>query len=81
MDIKDFKLIPIRDITTPREGARVMMDRYWLTLDGNVLVYIKRGYFSPQCTKNKMVNDMAIKGYKIKGLENTFIQVSYWFDK
>lgn len=82
MKIEDFKLIPIRDITTPREGARVMVDRYWLTLNGNVLVYTRGGmFFSPQCHKDKRINDMALRKYKIKGLENIFIEISYWFDR
>ncbi|MHB8226254.1 hypothetical protein [Acidithiobacillus sp.] len=52
---KDFTLIPVFKVTTPRNGLVVMTDRWWTTVVENgikhVLGYRGRGFksLSPQC--------------------------------
>lgn len=51
IELKDFT---IEDVTTPKEGYIVYLDRYWACIDGDptkALFYGK--YHSPQCNGNK----------------------------
>ena len=77
-----FIHIPIEDVTTPIDGATVMMDRWWTTIkEGHISVYIggsKKSSmgsyrtYSPQCNMHKEIAD--------RGNGAVFLPVVYFVD-
>lgn len=85
MDDSKFIHIPINEITTPRDGATVMMGRWWTVhKDGHVSVYIGNSKpdkmtgayrtYSPQCNKHELIANR--NGTR----EAMYIHVAYFKD-
>ncbi len=70
--IKPFHLV---DITTPRNGAEVLLDNYWLTKDG---MYFKSKLGGThQCNRDKRVVDAVYANLLSSGYECTLIPIAY----
>lgn len=70
--IKPFLLV---DITTPRNGAEVLLDNYWLTKDG---MYFKSKLGGAhQCNRDKRVVDAVYAKLLSSGYECTLIPIAY----
>lgn len=66
-----------KKITTQSEGARVLLDRWWLTFNGKPLAWSRGQLLTPQCNQDKRVLDHAIKT-RGEGFGVLFTPVSYW---
>lgn len=60
---EDFKEIPLEYLTTPRDGAIVGLNTWWIARNGNPVVYIRNGLYSRQRNKNKAVLDHVIDNF------------------
>lgn len=72
---KFIKPFPLTDITTPRNGAEILLDNYWLTKDG-MYFKSKRGG-THQCNRDKRVVDKVYAELLSSGYECTHIPVAY----
>ena len=72
--------IPLEELTTPREGYIVMLDRWWVTRNGNpVVAELGRGFTVPQCTRNQ---ETAVKIAERLRLDSPiFVPVAYFLFK
>ena len=73
----DFTEVPMSKVTTPRDGAMCMVDTFWITRNGNPLIFTKNGLHSRQCNKNRQVLDNLLPAYP-EGCKVTFIPVGYF---
>lgn len=72
----DFLKMPVVELTSPREGSIVYLNRWWvITENDEVLFYTARGSFSPQCNGNKTVAERVLKLYPNAHIEQ--IPVAY----
>ena len=70
-----LKPISISELTTPKDGSIVMLDRWWITDGENVFVYNNH---SLQCNRNENIaRDIGLKLYE---LDVIFIPVAYCHD-
>jgi hypothetical protein len=76
VSIEEFiKPFPLVDITTPRNGAEVLLDNYWLTKDG---MYFKSKLGGAhQCNRDKRVVDAVYANLLSSGYECTLIPIAY----
>lgn len=72
---KFIKPFPLSDIKTPRNGAEILLDNYWLTKDG-MYFKSKRGGTN-QCTRDKRVVDKVYADLLSSGYECTYIPIAY----
>jgi len=49
-------LVPLSDITTPKEGRICYSSRWWLVTSNNEVLFYK-SYNSPQCNGNKKLSE------------------------
>ena len=70
---KDLTKIPIEQATKPFEGAVVYMNRWWIVVDENILLYKK---YSPQCNKDRRVVEKGLQKL-YPGSEVKFLEVVY----
>ena len=83
---KDFTLIPVSDVTTPRNGQVVMTDRWWIVAVENgikhVIGYRGRGFksLSPQCHTTRAILDLRKDLYPAPDgtFSVEFLPVAYW---
>ncbi len=82
---KDFTLIPVSEVTTPRNGQVVMLDRWWTIVVENgikcVLGYRGRGFksLSPQChTRREFVEQRRPYPAPDGAFTAEFLPVAYW---
>ena len=82
---KDFTLIPVSEVTTPRNGQVVMLDRWWVVVveDGikHVIGYRGRGFKSlaPQCHNSQaMANCWKPYPAPEGAFSAEFLPVAYW---
>ncbi|WP_316371245.1 hypothetical protein [Enterobacter cloacae] len=72
---KFIKPFPLSDIKTPRNGAEILLDNYWLTKDG-MYFKSKRGG-THQCNRDKRIVDRVYADLLASGYECTYIPVAY----
>ena len=68
-----------KDVSTPRDGYTVYMNRYWVCVDGDPKQALFYGD-SPQCNRNKYVPETMLSGGTYKGqryLEVVFLETAY----
>lgn len=66
-----------KDVLTPRNGLQVLVDRYWITRNGNGVFYEHNNALSPQCNTDQRVILHMMKNPFYEGCEVTFIPISY----
>lgn len=74
--VESFEQVPIEELKTPKDGYMVILDRYWVVLNGKALFYKSRGYLSPQCNSNKGLAAYMIEKVH-KECEVVFVPVAY----
>jgi hypothetical protein len=57
----DFNLEPISKVTEPESGQTVFVDRYWFTINDNVLVYNRHGKTYQHNAQRKVLETMLPK--------------------
>ena len=72
--------LSLEELTTPKDGYRTLLDKWWVCRNGKPLVYkISTDQLYAQCNPNKL---LAKRISDIYGLpeEPIFIPVAYWKD-
>jgi hypothetical protein len=64
--------MPVRELTTPHEGRKCMLDRWWHVTENDEVLFYK-GYYSPQCNSDKSV----VEHLTIAGCHAVFLSVAY----
>ncbi|TVM01521.1 MAG: hypothetical protein CV087_10740 [Candidatus Brocadia sp. WS118] len=77
LDDKRYTPISIKEVTTPKEGYRVITDSWWAAINGMVfgfrLNFKGRHIGTPQCNKNRSIIERLDPD-----AEPLFIKVAYW---
>lgn len=78
LSIARYVQIPIEELTKPKDGYTVMLDRYWVVLNGKALFYkSSQQYTSPQCNDNKALAAYLKDKCYPEGTEIQFIPIAY----
>lgn len=59
----DFIEIPMEYVTTPRSGSLCVLDQWWITRNGNPVVYVRSGMKSKQRNRNRQVLENMLPAY------------------
>lgn len=65
--------MPLDVLTTPRDGAICMMNRYWAVTSNDEALFYK-SYTSPQCNHDRSIVEHVMKE---PGIKIVFIPVAY----
>ena len=69
-------LVPVSDITTPKQGRLVYGPRWWAVTENDEVLFFDT-YVSPQCNSNKQIVERLGKGFDAPITEPRFIEVSF----
>lgn len=63
MEIKNCILVPLEEVTIPKEGHEVLMNRWWVTINDKAVIYVGPDScsYSPQCNSVKEITERIIK--------------------
>lgn len=79
MSKSDFKLVPIEDITTPKNGAVVIMNHYWVTDDEGKHVLKWKGISWQRNSDERVIQSILRGSYPFS--KYVLIEVAYVKDE
>lgn len=69
-------LVPISDITTPKDGRICYCDRWWRVTENDEVLFFK-AYTSPQCNSNPEVIKHVNKSFNSPSTTPKFIETAF----
>lgn len=69
--------VEIKDITFPKQGYKAMIGRWWLTRNGNPLVYVDKVGTYPQCNYQESMIDYWVQHKELENLGKVFIPLAF----